>query len=88
MNPNADQVEGLKSYPDLASLPETMHGVCIITPPEVTETIVEQAGRLGVEHLWLQPGAESKLAVDQAEQSSMNIVSGGPCILIALGYRE
>lgn len=88
VNPNCDQVEGLKAYPDLASLPEAVHGVSIITPPHVTEAIVEEAGALGIKNLWLQPGAESAKAVARAESFGMNVVSGGPCILVVLGYRE
>jgi predicted CoA-binding protein len=88
VNPNCDQVEGLKAYPDLASLPEAVHGVSIITPPQVTEAIVEQAGALGIKNLWLQPGAESAKALARAESFGMNVMSGGPCILVALGYRE
>jgi predicted CoA-binding protein len=88
VNPNAGEVEGLKSYPELSSLPEPVHGVCVITPPQVTESIVEQAAHLGVKHIWLQPGAESERAVARAVQSGMNVISGGPCVLIALGYRD
>ena len=34
----------------------------IITPPEVTERLVEEAARAGVQHVWMQPGAESAAA--------------------------
>lgn len=88
VNPHAEQVEGLKSYPDLLSLPEKVHGVCIITPPQVTEAVIQQAGQLGIKHVWLQPGAENDLSVEQAADFQMNMVSGGPCILITLRYHE
>jgi predicted CoA-binding protein len=87
VNPNAGEIEGLAAYPDLISLPKTVHGICVITPPQVTESIVEQAGHLGVKHIWLQPGAESARAVQSAVQLGMNVIYGGPCVLIALGYR-
>lgn len=88
VNPSCDQVEGLNAYPTLAALPEAVDGICIITPPQVTESIVEQAGALGIKNLWLQPGAESEKAVALAESFGMNVIAGGPCILVALGYRE
>ncbi|MDB5341159.1 MAG: Rossmann fold nucleotide-binding protein, partial [Planctomycetaceae bacterium] len=84
----AEEVEGLHSYPDLASLPQPVHGVSIITPPSVTEAIIEQAGKLGIKHVWLQPGAESKQAVSRAAHWGINLISGGPCILVALRYHE
>jgi predicted CoA-binding protein len=86
VNPNDEDVEGEKAYPDLASLPEPIHGVSVITPPKVTESIVEQAGTLGIKHIWLQPGAESLQAVQRAKELGMNVISGGPCILVTLGY--
>lgn len=88
VNPNASEVEGLKSHPDLASLPQQVHGVSIITPPEITELIIEQAGQLGIKHIWLQPGAESDAAIQRAESWGMNLISGGPCILVSLRYHE
>jgi predicted CoA-binding protein len=88
VNPGADEIEGLRTYPGLASLPEAVHGVSVITPPQVTESIVEQAGSLGIKNIWLQPGAESERAVARAKELGMNVISGGPCILVTLGYRE
>ena len=88
VNPHADEIEGLRAFPNLASLPETVHGISIITPPEVTEKIIEQAIELGIKHVWLQPGAESSLAVELAENAGMNVIAGGPCLLVVLGYTE
>ena len=88
VNPSVDEVEGLKAYPDLASLPTPVHGVSVITPPRVTESIVEQAGSIGIKHIWLQPGAESEQAVIRAKELGMNVISGGPCILVVLDHRE
>lgn len=82
INPNADEIEGLKSYPDLKSLPNVPHGISIITWPAVTKTIVDQAIESGVKHLWMQPGAESKEAIQRAKDAGMNIIAGGPCILV------
>ena len=88
VNPGVDEVEGLKAYPNLASLPTPVHGVSVITPPHVTESIIEQAGSIGVKHIWLQPGAESEQAVERAKELGMNVIYGGPCILIAFAYRD
>jgi predicted CoA-binding protein len=88
VNPKADKVEGLKSYPDLSSLPVTVHGISVITPPEVTESIVEEAARLGIQHVWLQPGAESEHAISRGTELGLNLIAGGPCVLVALRYKE
>jgi predicted CoA-binding protein len=88
VNPKADEIEGLKVYPDLASLPEKPHGVSIITPPKVTREIVKQAADLGIEHLWMQPGAEYDGVVEDAETLGVNVIAGDACALVTMGYRE
>lgn len=88
VNPSAIQIEGHQAYPDLASLPQPVHGISVITPPQISESIVEQAGALGIKHVWFQPGAESPHAVARARELGMNVISGGPCLLVTLGYRD
>lgn len=87
VNPLADEVEGLRAVPDLAHLPERVHGISVVTPPHVTERIVEDAIAAGIRHVWLQPGAESGAAVRRAEQAGISLVWGGPCILVELRRR-
>ena len=81
-------VEGLAAFPDLSSLPESVHGISIVTPPQVTEQVVIEAARLGIHHVWMQPGAESKRAVELAQEAGMNVIWGGPCILVAMRFHE
>ena len=88
INPKGGEIEGVQAYPDLASLPEPPRSLSIITPPEITEQLVEDAARAGVEHVWMQPGAESARAIERAEELGLSVVAGGPCILVRLGYRE
>lgn len=88
VNPNANEVEGLKAYADLASLPGQVHGISVVTPPEVTEQVVEQAATLGIRHIWMQPGAENVTAIEKAREHGMNVIAGGPCILVVQGYHE
>ncbi|MBI85727.1 MAG: CoA-binding protein [Planctomycetaceae bacterium] len=88
VNPRADQIEGLPSHPDLTSVPAPIDGISVITPPGVTEQVVEEAVQLGIRHLWIQPGAESQRAVALAKSAGMVVISGGPCILVVLEYRE
>ena len=68
VNPKADEVEGLKTYPDLSSIPGTIDGVSIITPPAVTERVVQEAIQKGIKHIWMQPGAESEAAVQRPKK--------------------
>jgi len=84
VNPAAEEVEGLDAYPDLTSLPQRPHGVSIVTPPAVTLNVVKEAAGLGIKHVWMQPGAESDEAVQEALEHGMNVIGGDACVLVAL----
>jgi predicted CoA-binding protein len=89
LNPNeADEIEGAPSFRDISSLPETVHGLSIVTPPPVTEQIVEEAASAGIRRVWMQPGAESAHAIARARSLGMDVIANGPCVLVVLGYRE
>ena len=88
VNPRAQEVLGEPAFPDLASLPEPVPAISVITPPAVTEQVVEEAGATGVRYVWMQPGAESPRAVERARELGMSVIAGGPCLLVAVGYRE
>ncbi len=88
VNPRATEVEGLAAFPGLAALPEPARAVSIITPPAITLGVVEEAARLGIAHLWLQPGAEDRRVLARAAELGLEPIAGGPCLLVVLGYRE
>lgn len=84
----ATPIEGQQAFASLSAAPQPIHGVSIITPPEVTEQVIEECARLNIRHVWMQPGAESPAAIARAEALGMNVIAGGPCILVVLGYSE
>lgn len=88
VHPSEQEIEGVPCSPDLASLPESVHGLSIVTPPAVTEILVEEAARAGIKRLWMQPGAESNAAISKAKDLGLSLIAGGPCLLVALGFQE
>lgn len=84
---DGDGIEGVRTVATLAELPEPVHGISIITPPAVTERIVDDAIAAGIEHLWMQPGAESPSAIARAETAGLSVIHGGPCLLVVLGFK-
>ena len=88
VNPLAKEIEGLACVATVGDLPERVSSISLITPPQVTEDIVEQAIASGVKNLWMQPGAESKAAVAAAQAAGLNVIADGSCLLVVLGYRE
>ena len=88
VNPKDATVEGLAAVKSLGDIHPRPDAISIITPPKVTEAVVEEAGRLGIHHVWMQPGAESDAAIARAKALGMNVIAGGPCLLVVLGFRD
>jgi predicted CoA-binding protein len=86
VNPKDDFIEGLICLKDLSDLPKSVASISIITTPEITEKIVEQAIKKGIKNIWIQPGAESDLAINNCLKNKINIIANGPCILVELGF--
>ena len=84
VNPREPELEGRKCVAQVSELPDDVCGLSIITPPKVTEQIVEAAALKGIRRLWMQPGAESAKAVQRAEELGLSVIANGPCILVAL----
>ena len=88
VHPREPLIEGATTVTELARLPKPVHGISIITPPAVTEQLVEEAAKLGVKRIWMQPGAESPKAIARAEELGLRVIANGPCLLVSLGFRE
>ncbi len=59
INPNAETVAGDPAYPDLASIPGGVTALMIVTKPEVTDKLVQQAAEAGVTRVWMHHAAHS-----------------------------
>ncbi|HYF98152.1 MAG TPA: CoA-binding protein [Coxiellaceae bacterium] len=81
-------IEGLACVAKISDLPNTVKSISVITQPEVTEKIVDEAIQKGIQNIWMQPGSESKLAIEKCMQNHINIIDNGVCILQELGFRD
>ena len=81
VNPHESKIMQNQAYKSLSELPEPVQSISIITPAPVTEKIVDDAIAAGIKNIWMQPGAESKLAVEKAQEAGINVIAGGPCLL-------
>jgi predicted CoA-binding protein len=95
VNPNADEVEGDRSYHDLRSIPGGVQAVVIGTRPEIAEETMRECAELGIKHVWMHrgPGAGSvsKAAADYGRERRIAVIDGGcPCMFdptADLGHR-
>lgn len=81
VNPNAEEVEGDKAYPDLASIPGGVDAVVVATHPDVTEDIVAQCANVGITRVWMHrgPGAGSvsEEAAELGRRWGLTVIPGG-----------
>lgn len=87
VNPFATSVEGVTSYPSLKDLPEKVDGIVLVVPPSVTDKIVQEALDLGIERIWMQPGAESEEAVKVCQEKGICYIAR-ECIMTKLSIRN
>ncbi len=87
VNPRTKSIEGIPAVGDISELPDDVKSLSIITPPAVTEKVVEQAIAKGIKNIWMQPGAESEVAIRACEQHGISVIAKGPCVLVVLGFR-
>jgi predicted CoA-binding protein len=85
VNPNADEIEGDRCYPDLRSIPGGVDAVVIATKPETAEETMRECAELGIKHVWMHrgPGAGSvsETATEYGRGQGIAVIDGGcPCM--------
>ncbi|TYO99261.1 putative CoA-binding protein [Geothermobacter ehrlichii] len=88
VHPAEKEIEGQPCVASVDRLPPEVKSISIITPPQVTQKVVELAIGHGIENIWMQPGAEHPDAVAAARDAGLNVIADGSCVLVVLGYHE
>jgi uncharacterized protein len=95
VNPNASEVEGDRSYPDLRSIPGGIQAVVIATRPELAIDTIRECVDLGIEQVWMHRGSGvgsvSASAAEYGRQHGITVIDGGCPLMFAptadLGHR-
>ena len=81
VNPNAEQVEGDRCFPDLRSIPGGVEAVVIGTRPDRAESTIRDCEELGIKLVWMHRafggGSVSKAAADYGRERGMTVIDGG-----------
>lgn len=88
INPRAEEIEGVPCVAGVSDLPAEVKSLSVITPPKITDEVVEEAIGKGIENIWMQPGAESPEAVEKCRKSGVNVIADGSCLLVVLGFKD
>lgn len=74
VNPNYDEVLGMKCYPSLADLPEVPDIVDCFRRPEDLPGVVEEAVAVGAKVVWFQLGLRNDEAARRAVDAGLEVV--------------
>lgn len=81
VNRLASEVEGVRCYPDLRSIPGGVDAVVVATPPEEAEAVVRQCAELGIRRVWLHrsfgQGSVSDAAVRAGRELNLTVIPAG-----------
>jgi predicted CoA-binding protein len=88
INPKVANVEGVPCHASLVAAGAPAPAVSVVAPPAAAPAIVADAIAAGVTQLWFQPGAEHDGAIAVARAAGLTVIAHGPCLLVALGFRE
>jgi hypothetical protein len=80
INPREEFILGDRAYPDIGSLPEKPDVLNVVTQPQVTEVIIDEAAAQNIGIVWLQPGSESAAAIARARELGMDLIHNA-CIM-------
>jgi uncharacterized protein len=81
VNPRTLEVEGVRCYDDVRSVPGPIDGAVIATAPQVSAAIVRQCGECGVRRVWLHrsfgEGSVAEDAVQACRTQGIDCIVGG-----------
>jgi predicted CoA-binding protein len=81
INPNAEEIDGLKAYPSVSDIPDGIHALLIVTKKEQTASVVRSAREKGIKHIWIQQMSETPEALAEVNGADINLISK-QCILM------
>ena len=81
INPKYKEIDGIKTYPNLTSLPETPDLVVFMTNPQISLALLDQVAAKKVKKVWFQPGSFDASVIAKAEALNLKI-NTTHCILV------
>lgn len=81
VNPNAEEIDGDRCYPDLHAIPGGVEAVVIGTRPDRALATVEECDDLGIKDVWMHRsfggGSVSAEATAYGREHGMTVIDGG-----------
>lgn len=74
INPNADEIQGVKCYKSVKELPEDVKHLHITTRKSETEALVKEAIEMGIEMIWIQQGSQTPEALETLQKAGIPLI--------------
>jgi predicted CoA-binding protein len=87
IHPKESEVLGEKVYKTLTDAindDKVIDVVVLVVPPKITEDIVHEVNELGILKVHMQPGSESKDAINYLKENEIEVVYNS-CIMVEKG---
>ena len=76
VDPSVDEVEGNRTFPDLAALPAPVEAVVLELPKAETAAWVARAADAGVKAVWIHQRTDTPEALALAEKRGLEVCAG------------
>ena len=80
VNPNVEEIDGVRCYPSLSALPVVPEVVDFVVPEKVGLAAVDECKTLGIPIVWLQPGADKPSVVEKGKTLGLEVICN--CVLV------
>jgi uncharacterized protein len=74
IHPHAAEIEGQRAYRSVVDVPGPIDMATVYLPPDVALTVLPDIKRKGVGEVWLNPGADDDVVVDEARRLGLNAI--------------
>jgi uncharacterized protein len=85
VNPKADEIEGLKAYPDVSAIPVALDRISVYLPASASRGLVGQWAAKGAGEVFFNPGSDDPDVIDAANEAGLNVVEA--CSIVDLGLK-
>jgi uncharacterized protein len=83
INPNEDEVEGIKTYASVLDVPGPIDMATVYVPGHIGVRVMEDIAKKGIPEVWLNPGADDDDVVARAKALGVRIIQA--CSIMAIG---
>jgi uncharacterized protein len=81
INPKGEKILGFSVFPKISDVPQKIDVVIFVVPFSLTEKILLKVKKLGIDKVWMQPGAQSRKAIQYCLDNNIKCIHDA-CVMI------